>query len=179
MGFTDLALVAPRDPKILHRHKVVQRASGAKDVLTKAQVFSSIDDAAAGWNAVCGTGMPFDMYNKRVERDYIEPRLFFDELLSDMRDRDDEELRIALLFGSEKKGKMLPGDLHAYLDRKCNSYFIIWYLSLGLQDTDMDKCTSLLGIPTNPAFGSLNVAAAVQLIAYDWRMALGGHSSYS
>jgi tRNA C32,U32 (ribose-2'-O)-methylase TrmJ len=31
----------------------------------------------------------------------------------------------------------------------------------------------MLGIPTNPRFGSLNVAAAVQLIAYDWRMALG------
>lgn len=31
-----------------------------------------------------------------------------------------------------------------------------------------------LGIPTNPDFGSLNVASAVQLIAYDWREAIGG-----
>ena len=29
-------------------------------------------------------------------------------------------------------------------------------------------------IPTDPNFGSLNLAAAVQVIAYDWRQALGG-----
>ena len=42
----------------------------------------------------------------------------------------------------------------------------------------MDRCDALLGIPTDPAFGSLNLAAAVQVIAYDWRMALGGRDSY-
>ena len=31
-----------------------------------------------------------------------------------------------------------------------------------------------LSIPTNPRFGSLNLGAAVQLIAYEWRQALGG-----
>ena len=42
----------------------------------------------------------------------------------------------------------------------------------------MDRCDALLGIPTDPAFGSLNLAAAVQVIAYDLRMALGGRDSY-
>ena len=40
-------------------------------------------------------------------------------------------------------------------------------------ETDMTKCDVMLGIPSNPNFGSLNVAAAVQLVAYDWRMAIG------
>jgi tRNA/rRNA methyltransferase len=31
-----------------------------------------------------------------------------------------------------------------------------------------------LSIPTHPDYGSLNLAQAVQLIAYDWRQALGG-----
>jgi tRNA/rRNA methyltransferase len=31
-----------------------------------------------------------------------------------------------------------------------------------------------LSIPTNPQFGSLNLGAAIQVIAYDWRQALGG-----
>ena len=31
-----------------------------------------------------------------------------------------------------------------------------------------------LSIPTNPAFGSLNLASALQVIAYDWRHAMGG-----
>ena len=31
-----------------------------------------------------------------------------------------------------------------------------------------------LSVPTHPAYGSLNLAQAVQLLAYDWRQALGG-----
>jgi tRNA/rRNA methyltransferase len=34
----------------------------------------------------------------------------------------------------------------------------------------------VLSIPTHPDYGSLNLAQAVQLIAYDWRQALGGFS---
>ena len=51
-------------------------------------------------------------------------------------------------------------------------------LVTGMSESDMLKCDVMLGIPTNPNFGSLNLAAAVQLIAYDWRMAIGGHDSY-
>jgi tRNA/rRNA methyltransferase len=47
-----------------------------------------------------------------------------------------------------------------------------------MSEEDMDKCQVMLGIPTNPQFGSLNLANAVQIIAYDWRMALGGSDSY-
>ena len=50
--------------------------------------------------------------------------------------------------------------------------------NVGMEESDMDRCDVMLGIPTNPVFGSLNLAAAVQLIAYDWRMAVGGHGSY-
>ncbi|KAL7538399.1 hypothetical protein ACHAXR_008531 [Thalassiosira sp. AJA248-18] len=150
MGFTDLALVSPHDPKVLHRHKVIQRASGAKDILENANVFNSLEEATHDRNVVCGTGMPFDMYQKRAERVYVEPRVLFDKLANDER-LDDKQLRIALIFGSEQKG---------------------------MEESDMDKCNVMLGIPTNPAFGSLNLAAAVQLIAYDWRMALGGHDTY-
>ena len=49
---------------------------------------------------------------------------------------------------------------------------------IGLSESDIAHCNAMLGIPTNPVFGSLNLAAAVQLIAYDWRMAIGGHDSY-
>eukprot|EP00579_Thalassiosira_antarctica_P012747 CAMPEP_0201923464 /NCGR_PEP_ID=MMETSP0903-20130614/11217_1 /ASSEMBLY_ACC=CAM_ASM_000552 /TAXON_ID=420261 /ORGANISM="Thalassiosira antarctica, Strain CCMP982" /LENGTH=73 /DNA_ID=CAMNT_0048460795 /DNA_START=92 /DNA_END=313 /DNA_ORIENTATION=- len=63
----------------------------------------------------------------------------------------DDELRLALIFGSEQTG---------------------------IEESDMEKCNVMLGIPTNPTFGSLNLASAVQLIAYDLRMAIGGHNSY-
>ena len=44
----------------------------------------------------------------------------------------------------------------------------------GLANDDVYRCHSCLSIPTHPDYGSLNLAQAVQLIAYDWRMALGG-----
>jgi tRNA C32,U32 (ribose-2'-O)-methylase TrmJ len=31
----------------------------------------------------------------------------------------------------------------------------------------------LCRFPTNPEFGSLNLAAALQLVSYEWRLALG------
>ncbi len=44
----------------------------------------------------------------------------------------------------------------------------------GMQNEDVYRCNVALSIPTDPNFGSLNLGAAVQLIAYDWREALGG-----
>jgi tRNA/rRNA methyltransferase len=44
----------------------------------------------------------------------------------------------------------------------------------GMANEDVYRCHVCLRIPTNAQFGSLNLAAAVQLVAYDWRMALGG-----
>ena len=44
----------------------------------------------------------------------------------------------------------------------------------GMRNEDVYRCHALLSIPTNPAFGSLNLAAALQVIAYEWRLALGG-----
>ena len=46
----------------------------------------------------------------------------------------------------------------------------------GLGNEDVYRCHVALSIPTAPGYGSLNLAQAVQLIAYDWREALGGHA---
>ncbi len=44
----------------------------------------------------------------------------------------------------------------------------------GLANDDVWRCHACLSIPTAPGYGSLNLAQAVQLVAYDWRQALGG-----
>jgi tRNA/rRNA methyltransferase len=44
----------------------------------------------------------------------------------------------------------------------------------GLANEDVYRCHVALSIPTNPHYGSLNLASAIQVIAYEWRMALGG-----
>lgn len=42
----------------------------------------------------------------------------------------------------------------------------------GMANEDVYRCHVALSIPTNPQFGSLNLGAAVQVIAYEWRQAL-------
>ena len=44
----------------------------------------------------------------------------------------------------------------------------------GLSNDDVYRCHACLSVPTAEGFGSLNLAQAVQLIAYEWRQALGG-----
>lgn len=44
----------------------------------------------------------------------------------------------------------------------------------GLSNEDVYRCHAVLSIPTAPGYGSLNLAQAVQLLAYEWRQALGG-----
>jgi tRNA/rRNA methyltransferase len=44
----------------------------------------------------------------------------------------------------------------------------------GLANEDVWRCHGCLSIPTAPGYGSLNLAQAVQLIAYEWRQAVGG-----
>jgi tRNA/rRNA methyltransferase len=44
----------------------------------------------------------------------------------------------------------------------------------GLSNEDIYRCHAVLSIPTDPAYGSLNLAQAAQVVAYEWRQALGG-----
>jgi tRNA/rRNA methyltransferase len=44
----------------------------------------------------------------------------------------------------------------------------------GLSNDDVYRCHACLSIPADPGYGSLNLAQAVQVLAYDWRQALGG-----
>jgi tRNA/rRNA methyltransferase len=75
------------------------------------------------------------------------PREHFAALTAPERVAAQPEAGVAFLFGSER---------------------------FGMANDDVYRCHVCLRIPTHAQFGSLNLAAAVQLIAYDWRMALGG-----
>jgi tRNA/rRNA methyltransferase len=45
-----------------------------------------------------------------------------------------------------------------------------------MSNEDVYRCHACLSIPAPAEYGSLNLAQAVQLIAYDWRQALGGYA---
>ena len=55
-----------------------------------------------------------------------------------------------------------------------NVAFVFGGERFGLSNDDVYRCHQCLSIPTAPGYGSLNLAQAVQLIAYEWRQALGG-----
>jgi tRNA/rRNA methyltransferase len=52
--------------------------------------------------------------------------------------------------------------------------FVFGSERFGMGNEDVYRCHVCLSIPTAPGYGSLNLAQAVQLIAYEWRQALGG-----
>ena len=52
--------------------------------------------------------------------------------------------------------------------------FVFGSERFGMNNDDVYRCHACLSIPTLPEYGSLNLAQAVQLLAYDWRQALGG-----
>ena len=146
MGFDELVLVAPRWPNVLRREETIQRASGANDVLDKARIVDTLDEALEGVSHLCATAM--------TPRDFgpptRAPRAHFEHLLGPASAPVPPEQRpdgVAFLFGSER---------------------------FGMKNEDVYRSHVCLSIPTHPQFGSLNLAAAVQLIAYDWRQALGG-----
>lgn len=147
MGFDELVLVCPKDPKVLNRKKTKDGASGAINVLETACVVGTLEEALDGMDIRCATGMPVDMYQGRKQQSYVEPRPYFAEIVSRANNNEACFWSIAFVFGNER---------------------------YGLQSDEFELCQVALGIPTNPAFGSLNLASAVQLIAYDWRQALGG-----
>ena len=136
MGFDELVLVKPRWPNVLRKEETIQRASGANDVLAKARVVETLDEALDGVTHLCATAM--------TPRDFGPPTRSPREHLAGLAQGDHS---VAFLFGTER---------------------------FGMTNEDVYRCHVALSIPTDPQFGSLNLAAAIQVIAYEWRQALGG-----
>jgi len=68
-----------------------------------------------------------------------------------------------------------PRELFATLKNGAHGVaFVFGSERFGLSNEDVYRCHACLSIPTHPDYGSLNLAQAVQLIAYEWRQALGG-----
>jgi tRNA/rRNA methyltransferase len=155
MGFDDLVLVAPRWANVLRREETIQRASGALDVLDKCRIVDTLDEALDGLSHLCATAM--------TPRDFgpptTTPREHF-ELLSKGE-----------LLAKELRG--LEGDL-ASKSAQSGVGFLFGSERFGMRNEDVYRCHVCLSIPSNPQFGSLNIGAALQVIAYEWRLALGG-----
>lgn len=127
-GLTDLRLVAPRDG--WPNADAGPAASGADEVLEKAQVFDTVAEACAGLNLVFATTMRERDLTRRV----VTPEQAASEFHA-------LEGNGGLMFGPERTG---------------------------LLTEDLAVAHAILTIPVNPDFGSLNLAQAVVVTAYEW-----------
>jgi tRNA/rRNA methyltransferase len=89
-------------------------------------------------------GISFACATAMTPRDFGPPTRAPRELFAELATG---KQRVALVFGSER---------------------------FGMSNDDVYRCHVCLSIPTAADYGSLNLAQAVQLVAYDWRQALGG-----
>lgn len=129
MGLSDLRLVAPSQ---YPDETATARASGARDVLEGARVFSSLAEAVADRDFVVGT----TARERHHQWPVVDPREASERLAGDRP-------RGALVFGRERTG---------------------------LTNEEVDRCRCLVRIPANPDYSSLNLGAAVQVMAYELRM---------
>ncbi|MDX1434009.1 MAG: RNA methyltransferase [Gammaproteobacteria bacterium] len=137
MGLGHLHLVRPgRFPAA----EATARAAGADEVLYRARVHASLDDALADCVWVVGTSAR----ERRLEWPRITPRAWAGQAIEESARGE-----VALVFGREQ-----------------------W----GLSNEELDRCHAVACIDSNPAFRSLNVAAAVQIFAYELRCATAAHA---
>ena len=136
MGFRDLVLVTPRYADVLTHADAIAMASDATDVLERARIVATLDEALDGTTFACATAM--------TPRDFGPPTRAPRDAFAELARGDH---RVAFVFGGER---------------------------FGLSNDHVYACHLCISIPTQPEYGSLNLAQAVQLLSYDWRQALGG-----
>lgn len=129
-------------PKQFPDKEATSLATNAADLLETAHVCSSLEEALTGCTLVIG----LSARKRQLSHELLPSR---QAVLEAVKTIDDDgsngQQQIALLFGTEMSG---------------------------LSNAELDLCQLLAMIPTNPDFSSLNVAAAVQVMCYEIRMAL-------
>ena len=132
MGLNRLWLVEPLE---FPADRAVWQAANAADLLDRAVVVDTLDEAIQGCGLVVGTSAR----DRRIPWPLLNPRECGRRAVSEARQHD-----VAIVFGREDRG---------------------------LTNDELHKCTYHVHIPANPEYSSLNLAAAVQVICYEIRMA--------
>lgn len=132
MGLSELVLVSP----LLFPHpKADELATGAADVLQRAVIVDTLDEAIADCTLVVGTSARM----RTIPWPLLTPREMAEKV-----SHEPESSKTAIVFGREQSG---------------------------LTNEELQRCHLHIHIPTDPTFSSLNIAAAVQVVAYELRLA--------
>jgi tRNA (cytidine32/uridine32-2'-O)-methyltransferase len=137
MGLSELYLVAPHN---FPAPEAVHRAANAADVLERAVVVATFEEAIADCALVVGSSAR----ERRIPWPLLDARSCCEQVYHEA-----QRQRVALVFGREDRG---------------------------LSNEELQKCQLHVNIPTDAVYSSLNLGMAVQVLAYELRMAhLGGH----
>ena len=128
-------------PKEFPSDAAKARAAGACDVLDSASVFGSLGEAVADCHYVVGASARVRSFPWPV----MNPRETAKQSIRLISESRGEELqsKVALVFGRE---------------------------SSGLTNDELQQCNAHVHIPANPDYSSLNLAMAVQVLTYEFRM---------
>jgi tRNA/rRNA methyltransferase len=136
MGWTKLAVVAPKVTQFREHEAALAFASHAHDVLRGAGIHADLAGALSGVRlAFAMTG-----YARQFGPGLVDLRGAIGAARERLADGD-----IAFVFGTERDG---------------------------LRNEDVERCHACVAIPADPEYGSLNLAQAVQVVAYECRLAL-------
>jgi tRNA (cytidine32/uridine32-2'-O)-methyltransferase len=122
------------NPEQFPSAKATARASGADDLLARATVCQTLDEAVAGCGLVLGASARL----RRLAWPQMDARECAAKAMTEA-----QHTPVAMVFGREHSG---------------------------LTNEELERCHYLVNIPSNPAYSSLNLAAAVQVIAYELLM---------
>lgn len=132
MGLSELYLVAP---KLFPHPKATEMAAGAQDVLEKAIVVETLEEALSDCHLIVATSAR----SRTIPWPMLSPRAFAEKACAEAKNH-----QVAILFGQEQHG---------------------------LTNEELQRCHFHIQIPSDPEYGSLNLAAAVQVITYELRVA--------
>ncbi len=125
-------------PKQFPCAEATVRASGADDLLARARVTETLSEALTGCSAVYGASARM----RSIDWPTYSPWELADRVLrgSDGEAAEAERGEVAIVFGRENSG---------------------------LDNQELELCGARVNLPTNPDFSSLNLASAVQVLAYE------------
>ena len=132
MGLNDLALV---NPEGFPSSQATSRASGADDLLMKADVCTDIVEAIKECKLVIGT---------TARMRHCEIPVIDAKTAAELLYKESKVNKVSLVFGKER---------------------------YGMTNAEVERCHYLVRLPTVETFSSLNLASAVQVLAYECRMA--------
>lgn len=162
MGFGEMILINPRFADATTNPEAIAFASGAQDILQRARIVGSFAEAVAD----CGFAAAVTARLREYSPPVLSPRALASELcrLAAMPEGLAQGTDVtAQSFALDFVPGLVPGFALVFGNER-----------YGLPNEIVEKCHALISIPANPDYSSLNLAQAVQVLAYECRVAALG-----